>query len=281
MSNHRRLSRRQAERIIDASASPDHVVGSLLDALRAPARASELRRESAMLAAFHTARLTPPTSTRSDMSTTPRSAATRAAIATGVVVALSTGGFALAATDHLPTLPDQASDQATGSVAKNRATSAPSATATTTATTDATATATATTTATTTESTSTAPETTESASSAPTPNLTGLCKAFQANDKSLHGKALDSSAFTALAAAAGGKENVATYCVTLVGEPKVKPTKEPKPTKEAKPTKEPKTKEPKTKEPKPTAQPTPAVKGKSEAKGKSAGKGKADTAGKH
>ena len=55
--------------------------------------------------------------------TTARSAAARAAIATGVVVALSTGGFALAATDHLPTLPDQASDKATEAVAKNRATS--------------------------------------------------------------------------------------------------------------------------------------------------------------
>src|SRR5687767_3590065 len=108
MSSHPHLSRRQAERIIDASVESDHAVGPVLDALRAPARESELRREDATVAAFHTARLTPPTSTRSDMSLTARSAATRAAIATGVVVALSSGGFALAATDHLPTLPDQA-----------------------------------------------------------------------------------------------------------------------------------------------------------------------------
>ena len=227
MSIHRHLSRRQAERIIDASTRPartesDHAVGPVLDALRAPARESELRREDATVAAFHTARLTPPTSTRSDMSLTARSAATRAAIATGVVVALSTGGFALAATDHLPTLPDQASDQATASVAKSRATSAP------------TTTAPATTTATETEETeSTETESTESESAAPTPSLTGLCKAFQANDKSLHGKSLASSAFTALATAAtaAGEEDIATYCVTLVGEPKVKPTKEAKPTK--------------------------------------------------
>ncbi|UUZ61269.1 hypothetical protein [Nocardioides sp. B-3] len=93
------------------------------------------------------------------MSTTARSAATRAAIATGVVVALSTGGFALAATDHLPTLPDRASDKATASVAKNRATSP-----TTAPTTTATATAT--------------PTETESEKSTPTPNVNGLCKAF-------------------------------------------------------------------------------------------------------
>jgi len=250
MSIHRHLSRRQAERIIDAPAESDHAVGPLLDALRAPARESELRREDSMVAAFHTARLTPPNSTRSDMSLTARSAATRAAIATGVVVALSSGGFALAATDHLPTLPDRASDQATESVAKNRATSAPTTPAPTT--------------------TATESETTEAESAAPTPSLTGLCKAFQANDKSLRGKALDSSAFTALATAAGSKEKIATYCVTLVGEPKVKPTKE------AKPTKAPRTAKVK---PTPTAEPTPTVKGKSADKGKAGEKGKSAIAG--
>lgn len=253
MSTHRHPFRRQAE--------TDSVVAPVLDALRAPARDHELRREDATVAAFHSARLTP-TSTRSDMSTTARSAATRAAIATGVVVALSTGGFALAATDHLPTLPDQASDRATESVAKNRATSAPTTTATT-------ATTAPTTTATTTE--------TEEAT--PTPSLKGLCNAFQAHKK-LDGAWLDSSAFTALATAAGSKEGIAAYCVTLVGEPKVKATKAAKPTKEAKPTKAPKTDKVKpTPTNKPTAQPTPAVKGTSADKGKAGEKGKSATAG--
>lgn len=195
------------------------------------------------------------------MSLTARSAATRAAIATGVVVALSTGGFALAATDNLPTLPDQASDQATESVAKNRAT------------TEAT--------------TATTTPTTETEKSTPTPSLKGLCNAYQAHKK-LDGKWLDSSAFTALATAAGGKEKIAAHCVTLIGEPKVKPVK---PTKEAKPTKAPKadkvkpTKAPKTDKVKPTptnkptTQPTPAVKGKSADKGTSGEKGKSATAG--
>lgn len=196
------------------------------------------------------------------MSTTSRKAASRAAIATGVVVALSTGGFALAATDHLPTLPDQASDKATESVAKSRATTAPTTEETTATTTEATAT----------EATTEA----ETESETATPNLEGLCKAFQANDKSLHGKSLDSAAFTALATAAGSKEGIATYCVTLVGEPKVKPVKPTptnKPTTTGKPTAKP------TPTNKPTETPTPAVKGKSADQGKSGEKGKSATAG--
>lgn len=270
MSNHRRLSRRQAELIIDAPAESEHAVAAVLDALRAPARASELRRESATLAALHTARATPPTSTRSDMSITARSAATRAAIATGVVVALSTGGFALAATDQLPTMPDQASDQATESVAKSRATS--TATPTATPTTTATSTPTADATKTKKPKKSKKPKPVDpSASTTPSPNLAGLCNAFQAHDKSLHGKSLDSSAFTALATAAGGKENIATYCVALIGEPEVKATKAPKPTKEAKPTKAPHTKKPKPTKP---TKPTKAPKTKDQTKGKSATAGK-------
>lgn len=262
MSIHRHLFRRQAE------ATP--VVTPVLEALRAPARASELRREDATVAAFHSARLTPPTSTRSDMSITARSAATRAAIATGVVVALSTGGFALAATDHLPTLPDQASDQATESVAKNRATSAPTTEATT-ATTTATTTTEAATEATETE--------TETEAATPTPNFEGLCNAFQ-HHKKLDGKYLDSAAFTALATAAGSKAGIAAYCVALIGEPTVKPAKPAKPTKEAKPTKAPKTDKVKpTPTNKPTTKPTPAVKGKSAGKGKANESGKPATAG--
>ncbi len=261
MSTHRHLFRRQAE--------TDHVVGPVLDALRAPAREGELRREDATVAAFHSARLTPPTSTRSDMSTTARSAATRAAIATGVVVALSTGGFALAATDHLPTLPDRASDKATASVAKNPATSAPTTAATTTATTAATTTE------------------TESEKSTPTPNVNGLCKAFQAHKK-LDGAWLESAAFATLATAAGSEDpaTIATYCVGVVGEPKakpVKPTPTNKPTDAGKPTAKPTPTNKPTDAGKPTATPTPTNKptdaGKPTAKPTPEVKGKSATAG--
>lgn len=51
----------------------------------------------------------------------------------------------------------------------------------------------------------------------PSPSLNGLCKAFQAGATSNPGKALNNPAFSVLVATAGGKDNVAAYCVTLVG----------------------------------------------------------------
>jgi hypothetical protein len=271
MSNHH-LSRRDADRILDAPAESGRPVAEALEALRAPAAADELRREDAVVAAFHAARLAPAPTTRREMSpTTPRTAAVRAVVATGLVVAVTSGGFALAATGHLPTLPDQASDTATESVAKSR--TAPSESASETATEEPTAseTATATQTATATESAD-ATETTEDAAptdgAAPTPNLEGLCKAFQASDKSAHGKALDSAAFTALATAAGSTDGIATYCVTLVGEPKAT----------GKPTTVPTTKPTQAATGKPTAKPTQAATGKPTAKPTQAATGKPTTA---
>jgi hypothetical protein len=224
------LSRREAERLLDDPTAVPSALGTALAAAGAPARANELAREDAEVAAFHTARLTPSPTHRSNFVSPTligKRAATRAIIATGAVVAVTTGGFALANSAHMPTLPGQASDQATESVSKDKS-SDPTASETTT--TESTSpTATESTTGATTES----PET---ATSTPTPNFEGLCKAFQANDKSAHGKALDSAAFTALATEAGGKENIATYCVALIGEPTAKPTKRATPTKPAKPT---------------------------------------------
>ena len=99
-------------------AESDDPVGRALEALRAPGSADELRREDATVAAFHAARLAPASRSMSGVApTTPRAAAVRAVAATGLVVALTSGGFALAATGHLPTLPDQASDTATEAVA--------------------------------------------------------------------------------------------------------------------------------------------------------------------
>ena len=114
------LSRRDADRILDAPAESGRPVAEVLEALRAPVTADELRREDAAVTAFHVARLAPSPRSRRGMSpTTPRTAAVRALAATGLVVALTSGGFALAATGHLPTLPDQASDTATEAVARH------------------------------------------------------------------------------------------------------------------------------------------------------------------
>jgi hypothetical protein len=76
------------------------------------------------------------------------------------------------------------------------------------------------------------PGSTEGPQGTPAPSLRGLCKAFQAGALK-DGK--NSPAFNALVAAAGGTENLTTYCVDLVG-PAKKPTHPAKPTKPAKPT---------------------------------------------
>jgi hypothetical protein len=275
------LSRREAERLLDDPTAVPSALGTALAAAGAPARANELAREDAEVAAFHTARLSPSPTLRSNFVSPTllgKRAATRAIVATGAVVALTTGGFALANSAHLPTLPGQASDQATESVAKSRTSDA---TGTESTTTEPTATESAVTEAPTTDATTT--ESPEGESATPTPNFEGLCKAFQANDKSAHGKALDSAAFTALATEAGGKDNIATYCVALIGAPKEtgRPTDKPTP---GKPTARPTQAATPTKPAKPTqaATPTKPVKPTQAATGKPTdkpGKGGTKTSG--
>jgi hypothetical protein len=53
----------------------------------------------------------------------------------------------------------------------------------------------------------------------PSPNLRGLCTAFQAGVADSAGKALDNPAFTMLINSAGGKDQVAGYCTTLLATP--------------------------------------------------------------
>jgi hypothetical protein len=68
------------------------------------------------------------------------------------------------------------------------------------------------------------------ATSNPTPQLelTGLCKAYQARARaSSHGKVLDNPAFTVLVTAAGGRDQVATYCATLIGPAPTHPSGSP------------------------------------------------------
>ena len=219
-----RLSRRESERLLDDPAAHDSALGSALSAASAPAHRGELRREAAEVATFRAARLTPPPTSRSNYvspSTLGSRAAARAVIATGVIVALTSGGFALASSVHLPTLPGQASDQATESVART-----PKPTETTSSS--------APTSSTSTDDPAESEETegTETSPATPTPSFKGLCTAYQASDRSQAGKSLDSAAFAALATEAGGADQVATYCVALIGEPKQtgKPSELPTPT---------------------------------------------------
>lgn len=51
----------------------------------------------------------------------------------------------------------------------------------------------------------------------PTPNLRGLCTAYTARVGENPGKALENPAFSVLIKTAGGKEQVASYCATLLG----------------------------------------------------------------
>jgi cell division protein FtsN len=242
-----RLTRRDAERLLDDPTAVDTVLAQALRAAAAPARPRELSGEDAVAAVFQAARLTPPPTHRSDFVSPTRlgsRAATRAVIATGAIVALTSGGFALANSAHLPILPDQASDQATESVAKTPKPSETTASETPTET-----------------PTETPVESTDAAdpSTAPTPNLEGLCKAFQATDRSDKGSSLDSAAFTALATAAGSVDGIATYCVGLIGEPQQTGKPSDKPT--------------------PTAKPTPTDTGKPETPGQPDDAGKPDTEG--
>lgn len=223
-----RLSRRESERLLDDPAAHDSALGWALSAASAPAHRGELRREDAEVAAFHAARLSPPPATRSNFvspSSLGRRAAARAVVATGAVVALTSGGFALASSVDLPTLPGQASDQASESVAKAPEPTRTASTSSTTASEDPSESAEAGTS-----------DDAETSGATPTPSFKGLCKAYQATDRSKAGKSLDSAAFAALATEAGSVEGIAEYCVALIGEPREtgKPSELPTPT--AKPT---------------------------------------------
>ncbi|RSM83842.1 hypothetical protein DMH04_22000 [Kibdelosporangium aridum] len=71
----------------------------------------------------------------------------------------------------------------------------------------------------------------------PSPSLHGLCQAYSSGPESEHGKRLTSPAFEALITAAGGKDKVSAYCVTVLGQrPNEQKTNEHKPTEPGKPT---------------------------------------------
>lgn len=53
----------------------------------------------------------------------------------------------------------------------------------------------------------------------PSPNLRGLCTAFNAGVGESPGKALDNPAFTVLITTAGGKDKAAAYCSALLATP--------------------------------------------------------------
>jgi len=278
-----RLSRRDAERLLDAPAAHDSALGRALTRAGGPARAGELAREDATVAAFHQARLSPPPAVRKGF-VSPRRLGSRAAVhavvATAAVVALASGSFALAGSLDLPALPGQADDRATESTAGRTSTGAggtvtdPSTGTSTSDGGDPSSTSGPGSTGPTRSGGTTSGHTSPSGTgTTPRPDLKGLCKAFQATERGDHGASLDSAAFAVLAEAAGSAD-VATFCVSLIGEPTVTPTR-PTPTRPT-PTKPTPTK---PTPPKPTPTTTAAPTTATTTTGTSPGHGNASTEG--
>ncbi|MEU5787467.1 hypothetical protein ABZ754_07035 [Micromonospora purpureochromogenes] len=61
----------------------------------------------------------------------------------------------------------------------------------------------------------------------PSPSMVGLCRAYTAKAGDNPGKALENPAFTVLITTAGGREQVAAYCDTLLAAEKAKPSHRP------------------------------------------------------
>ncbi len=290
-----RPSRRDAERLLDDPAAHGSALGRLLSAAKAPTAPDELQGEEREVAAFHRAHLTVPRAPAPVLVPAPRRgsrAAVRAVVATGAVVALATGGFALASSADLPHVPGfsigggdepAAAPAGTPSTAGTtsgtpgrRGTSSGTSSGTPSGTPSDTPSGTASDRsgtgkpsasgpATSGTTPGTAPGASEgpgagASSTSPTPSYAGLCKAFQATDRSDHGKSLDSAAFTALAEAAGGPSQVASWCAALIGPSTDAPSPTQKPT-PSKPTDKPtgKPTDKPTGKPTPTASPTTAI----------------------
>lgn len=216
MSEHRqRIDPITAERLVGNARAGTHSsdpLATVLAAAAAPARPDELARAEAVVDAFRAANLVrPPQSRRRSMlsTTLAKLATAKAAVA---VIAVSGGGIALAAgSGHLPGVsgstqhptarPDAsttASHHSTHSAGAGRSAASGAAAARN-----------------------------STPHGSPSPNLRGLCTAFTAGVGDNPGKALDNPAFTVLINTAGGKDQVANYCSTLLGAAHGKPSTHP------------------------------------------------------
>ncbi len=185
-------TRRRGQQPLDTASSPQ--VDRLLDSARAPATPPELAREDEVVMLFHRAHLDRATAPRrDDVRPTPsaRTGVKAAVVSAGAVLLLSSG-VAFAASGHTPW---QAAETSAG--AGTTATSA-------TSTDDGTPT--------------TGPS---------THAFRGLCRAYLSGNKTVHGRALQSPAFTALVRAAAGVDNLATFCASLTVVPQKHPTRTP------------------------------------------------------
>jgi hypothetical protein len=151
----------------------------LLAAASAPAAAEELAGEQAALAEFAAMMQSHPTSPNRRRAAVPSRLFSVKAAAAVLAAVLSIGGVAAAATGLLPGQAQRAADQAPSTTATRAAGHGLG---------DA------------------------AVVDLPAAAKTGLCRAWQAGQGADHGRRADSPAFQALAAAAGGADNVAAYC---------------------------------------------------------------------
>jgi hypothetical protein len=203
MSQHRqRIDPITAERLMRGARAgslvdPEPLAG-LLAAAAAPGRPAERTGEEAAVMAFWDAHLAlPPEPRRPMRKTTMAKLATATAV---IVLAVGGAGVALAAgLGHLPGA-GSSNEHATARPAASAASRAPASGSANSA-----------------HGTAASHDATPSGS--PSPNLRGLCTAFQAGAGDNPGKALDNPAFTVLITTAGGKDKVAAYCTTLLATP--------------------------------------------------------------
>lgn len=218
-----RFAKADAERLLAGGTEPQ-ALASVLRAAAAPAQGPATGAQSdaewRALAAFRVARLAPaPTSRRASMIKSLVTKLLAAKLATtAAVAAAATGGLTLAAaTGNLPAPIEHAAHAVFG--ASNGSQGAQDLSASGAPSTDSPSDAAGA--GEPTDSQTDEPSVTDSASDSssetPSPSLPGLCHAFQAHSTDNPGKWLDSSAFTVLVTAAGGKDNVTAFCTTLIG----------------------------------------------------------------
>jgi hypothetical protein len=194
----RRISARTAEDLLTGAGAQHQRLAKVLRAVAGPAQPGELAGRHDALAAFGRARLRPdPLQRRQSMLKTAVVKLLTVKAVAVAALAVGTGGVALAASTG--TLPNPLGNHPTPAASAGQSDSSHGSAA--------------------------SPH--PSGSADPSPSLVGLCHAYTAGAASAQGKALDSPAFRALLTAAGGKDNVDSYCTNLLGTTAKHPTGSP------------------------------------------------------
>lgn len=205
------LNRANAEAILAGTATERSELAQIIAAARGPATSDELAGEAAAMIRFQAARLEP--AAAHGVTVRKRMSDKLLAAKVGIAAALAaaaTGGVALAAAAHTQTEPAHHALPASTSVAAPSHDGTPTPKATKAAVPPPPSHAAAASAA------PTAPGGAGSHPSAsPSPSLRGLCIAYLANEIT-GGKRMNNPAFGALVTAAGGKDKITTYCLTLL-----------------------------------------------------------------